>query len=129
MYTGGTTGFPKGVMLSHVNLASNALSFICDGATHSDGIALLVAPMFHIACGCLINSHILVGGTYVIAPMFTPQGVLQTIQQHKVTHVLLVPTMVQMLVDHPDARNFDLSSMRAMAYGGSVISEDAKKAG
>ena len=123
MYTGGTTGFPKGVMLSHDNLASNALSFINEGVTHSDAIALLVSPMFHIACGCIINSHIMVGGTYVIAPMFTPQGVLQLIQQHKVTNVLLVPTMVQMLVDYPEAASYDVSSVHLLAYGGSVISQ------
>jgi acyl-CoA synthetase (AMP-forming)/AMP-acid ligase II len=123
MYTGGTTGFPKGVMLSHDNLASNAMSFINEGATHRDATALLVAPMFHVACGALINSHIMVGGTYVIAPMFTPQGTLHAIQEHQVTNVLLVPTMVQMLVDFPQAANYDVSSVRLLAYGGSVISE------
>ena len=123
MYTGGTTGFPKGVMLSHDNLASNALSFINEGVTHRDAIALLVSPMFHIACGCIINSHIMVGGTYVIAPMFTPQGVLELIAKHKVTNVLLVPTMVQMLVDSPQAVSYDVSSVRLLAYGGSVISQ------
>lgn len=90
---------PKGVKLSHDNLASKALSLICEGATQRDGIALLVAPMFHIACGALINSHIMIGGTYAIAPLYAPQVMLQVIRQHKVAHVLLAPTLVQLMLD------------------------------
>jgi acyl-CoA synthetase (AMP-forming)/AMP-acid ligase II len=123
MYTGGTTGFPKGVMLSHENLASNALSFAAEGCTHADGTALLIAPMFHVACGVLINAHATVGGTFVIAPMFTPHATLQAIQQHRVTHVLLVPTMIQLVTDCPEATQYDVSSLKRLIYGGSVISE------
>jgi acyl-CoA synthetase (AMP-forming)/AMP-acid ligase II len=123
MYTGGTTGFPKGVMLSHDSLCANALAAVGAGMTRGEGRALLIAPMFHIAACTSMLAHAAVGGTFVIAPMFTPLGTLQVIQQHGVTHLLLVPTMIQLATDHPDAGHYDLSSVQVLAYGGSVISE------
>ncbi len=68
----------------------------------------------------MILGYAAVGGTFVIAPMFTPLGTLEVIQQQKVTHLLLVPTMIQLAIDHPDAGEFDLGSVEMLAYGGSV---------
>ncbi|MEO7850671.1 MAG: long-chain-fatty-acid--CoA ligase [Rubrivivax sp.] len=123
MYTGGTTGFPKGVMLSHEGLCANALAFVGEGIVQGDARTLLIAPVFHIAAGAMMLGNAAVGGSFVIAPMFTPLGTLQVIQQHRVTHLLLVPTMIQLATDHPDAASHELGSVEVMAYGGSVISE------
>jgi acyl-CoA synthetase (AMP-forming)/AMP-acid ligase II len=123
-YTGGTTGTPKGVMLSHRNLLTSAMGSLATGTFHTPGGRLLhAAPMFHLADGASWASGQLVGATQVIAPSFTPTGVLEAISREQITDALLVPTMVQLLVDHPDVPKYDLSSMKHVVYGASPISE------
>ncbi|GAA4910740.1 acyl-CoA synthetase (AMP-forming)/AMP-acid ligase II [Actinomycetospora succinea] len=123
-YTGGTTGTPKGVVLSHTNLLASALGSTASGAfTEPGGRYLHAAPMFHLADGAAWVARNVVGGTHVIVPMFTPVGVAAAIAQHEVTDVLLVPTMIQLLVDSPEAADADLTSLRHLLYGASPISE------
>lgn len=122
-YTGGTTGHPKGVMLSHEAFVYNALVLANEGMARAGDVALNAAPMFHIADFCLTNAQWIVGGTHVALPGFTPVAALQGLQRERITVTVLVPTMVQMVVDHPEAANFDLSSLRMLAYGGSPINE------
>ncbi|MHC1562145.1 long-chain-fatty-acid--CoA ligase [Actinomycetospora sp. C-140] len=123
-YTGGTTGTPKGVVLSHTNLLASALGSTASGAfTNPGGRYLHAAPMFHLADGAAWVARNVVGGTHVIVPMFTPAGVAAAIAQHEVTDVLLVPTMIQLLVDAPEAADADLTSLRNLLYGASPISE------
>ncbi|WP_328660249.1 long-chain-fatty-acid--CoA ligase [Nocardia salmonicida] len=127
-YTGGTTGHPKGVALSHANLATSALGALAAGFVLEPGARFLhAAPMFHLAALGGWYGQLILGGTHVIIPAFDPVATLRAIEQHQTTVSLLVPVMIQLLVDHPQVADHDLSSMQTIVYGASPIAEAVLK--
>jgi len=122
-YTGGTTGQSKGVMLSHRNLFCNNLHVIPIMQFDRDMRWLHAGPMFHIADGLSVFGVTMVAGAHIFVPGFEPKAVLEAIQTHKITNTLLVPTMINMLVHHPDVADYDLSTLRAVTYGASPMPE------
>jgi len=123
-YTGGTTGMPKGVMLGHGGFMTCCLAVIAGGMTAPGGVFLHAAPMFHLADMALGCANWVLGNAHVFIPGFSPLAVVEAIERDKVSDILLVPTMIQMLVDHEIMREGrDLGALRSIAYGGSSISE------
>lgn len=122
-YTGGTTGAPKGVMLSPLALWSSAMAMALDLGFTDRVHYLHAAPMFHLANGSLSLATTLVGGTHIFVPGFAPAPVLDAIERHRVTHTLLVPTMIRMLIDAPEIASHDLSSLALLTYGAAPMPE------
>lgn len=123
-YTGGTTGFPKGVMLTHGNLISSALGSMASNWMTREPTLLHVAPIFHLAAFSAWASANLAGGTQVYLPKFIPAETLAAIDEHRVTDTVLIPTMIQALLDDPRSEEFEAQSLRRIIYGGSSITVD-----
>ena len=119
--TSGKRGMP--LMSRPIDLMVNALNALGEGLFQSSAIYLHAAPMFHLANGAAMYSLLLSGGSNIMIQGFTPEGVMAAIQSERVTDALLVPTMIQMLVDHPAIGSYDLSSLKHVIYGASPISD------
>ena len=123
-YTGGTTGLPKGVILSHANFLANAVNVCGVVPYRASDIHLHAAPMFHLAdLGATFNA-LLAGGSHVFAAQFRPPDILDMVQTYGVSAMILAPTMIGMLVRDPAIEGADTSSMRLLNYGGSPITDD-----
>ncbi|MFE1356629.1 AMP-binding protein, partial [Kitasatospora phosalacinea] len=124
LYTGGTTGVPKGVAIAHRGLLSALLgSMLALGTVETGGTTLVPAPLFHVAALCSWYAQTVMGGTQVFLPAFTPAGFLDAVQRHRATTCILVPTMVQLICDQEDVERYDLSSLRSITYGGASSSD------
>lgn len=124
LYTSGTTGRPKGAVLTHANLTFNTVNQLAHADVCSTDVALCAAPLFHAAGLGQVSLPVLFkGGTVVVAPRFDPGWMLAEIGRRQVSTFSAVPTMLQMLCDHPDFAGADLSSLRYVIYGGSMVAE------
>lgn len=123
-YSGGTTGKPKGIMLSHWNLFANVTGHTLAYDVRTEETHLLIGPMFHLAAGARVFGAAYMGYTLVILPRFTPREFLSLIEQHRVNATMFIPAMMQMVLDLPDFDRFDLSSLRQMSFGASAANDD-----
>ncbi len=116
-YTGGTTGRPKGVMLSHRNVVSSATNKVVLGAFRRDDVWLHAVPMFHQADAWAVVSFTGLGARHVFLPSFAPGPALDLIERERGVGVQLVPTMIFMMLDQPGAATRDLAAIRRILYG------------
>ncbi len=127
-YTGGTTGTPKGAMLTHQNLTANARQVDSLDPKIEVGDRIVGAlPFFHVfANTCVLNRTILAGGMIAMLPRFEAGAVLKTITRVKATALPGVPTMYQALLDHADIGKTDFSSLRFCISGGAPLPAEVK---
>ena len=122
-YTGGTTGFPKGVMVSQKALWYNNIALGGQANFKSDTVYLHTAPMFHMADLAAGGGAMMAGGTHVYVPSFEPVSTMNAIADNNVTHVLLVPTMLGMVLQHPEFDVEKFASVTNYLYGASPMPE------
>ncbi len=122
MYTSGTTGKPKGAVLTHGNITWNSLNVVIDVDLAGDEVTLVVAPLFHTAglnMTCLPT--VLKGGTVILEPAFDPDRVLELIEHRRVTYLFGVPAMYDAMAASPRWPGADLSSIRQLTCGGAPV--------
>lgn len=124
LYTSGTTGEPKGAEITYRSLLYMTYTVIINSNYTQEDIFLQLAPLFHLAGVTTVFTPVLIGGSSVILSRFDIPEILRLIEKEKISTTVMAPTMINMLLAHPEINNFNLSSLRLLGYGGSPISED-----
>jgi long-chain acyl-CoA synthetase len=124
IYTSGTTGRPKGVMVTHANIQANVDHLSYWMGYREGGVFLHAAPIFHIADFPAMFAAPAFGARQVTLPKFSTQDFCEVVQRERVTHTVLVPTMLNLLTQMPEAKPYDLSSLEVLAYGGSPMAPE-----
>jgi len=119
-YTGGTTGQPKAVMISHRNLLATVHNILSDRRVYADDVFLNVRPLWPIAAVTLL-AQVLGGATVVLGGRFQAERFLRLLQEHRATASSLVPTLLIRLLDQADPRRYDLTALRTIDHGAAAI--------
>jgi acyl-CoA synthetase (AMP-forming)/AMP-acid ligase II len=123
IHTSGTTGRPKGAMLTHRSLVAAVLNTTMARPVSGDDVYLFPFPLFHVAAYNVVHHH-LRRRPVVLLPRFEPVAAMTAIEAERVTSVSLAPTMVAMLLDHPERPRHDLGSLRQIGYGAAAMPLD-----
>jgi long-chain acyl-CoA synthetase len=122
-YTGGTTGQPKGVALSHRAIVYSSICYLAMLPSIESLRFLYVGGFFHFSGASPLWYITLAGGTHIILPKFEAEPVMRAIGEHRATNATLIPTMVNMMMNHPEFARYDFRSMQACIYGGAPMPE------
>ena len=117
MYTAGTTGYPKGVMLRHVSFTDYVLNNVSPVDPDLEERNLLTVPLYHIAGTQAVMAAVYGGRTLVMQRQFEPLEWMSLVQSEGVNRAMMVPTMLKQVIDHPDFHKHDLSSLKVITYG------------
>jgi fatty-acyl-CoA synthase len=129
LFTGGTTGRAKGVLLTHENLFWNSLDEIIDTRMHEDDNTLLVTPLHHSAAlNCWLLPHLYLGASATLLPKYSAEATLRAIAAHGVTNAFMPPSVAREVYLHPLARELDLSSFRRWYIGGGILATQDREA-
>jgi acyl-CoA synthetase (AMP-forming)/AMP-acid ligase II len=124
VYTSGTTGHPKGVGVTHANILANVDHLNYWMPYQEGGLHLHAAPVFHILDFPFMFATPAFGICQVAIPKFSPQGFCETVERERVSQSVLVPTMLNLLVQFSELEKYDLSSLERLAYGGSPVAPE-----
>jgi fatty-acyl-CoA synthase len=120
LYTSGTTGPPKGAVLSHENILFNVINYLGDWDIRADDVTVVVNPIFHVVLHILAMPLLYQGGTVILAEEFSPEETLRLIADEGVTVMFAIPTAWQMMVDSPAFAEVDLTALRFIGSGGAA---------
>jgi acyl-CoA synthetase (AMP-forming)/AMP-acid ligase II len=126
LYTSGTTGHPKGVRLTNknVNASTPMVEETWGKDWHEKSVNFVLSPLFHIAGSNIVIMGVVFGCKNIVIPEPDPGLILHMIHTEKIETAFMVPALIQFLLNHPDAKTTDFSSLRQIVYGASPISED-----
>lgn len=127
IYTSGTTGRPKGVVLDQGGQAANSMTVIIEMALQDTDSLINCLPLFHIGATSLIINFLMRGCTNYLMPRFDADIWLETVQNHRVTCAVLVPTLVTRILNRLEEKEYDLSSLRTLYYSGAPMPEQEIK--
>jgi long-chain acyl-CoA synthetase len=127
-YTSGTTGYPKGAMISHRNRVSDMIHQVTDlEYIEPEDTHLNIGPLYHIGALAQSHGHIFKGCTIVVLNEFDPKRIFELIEKEKIRNFWGAPTMIQMLLDYPEAKKYDVSSLKGITYAGSPMPVEVLK--
>jgi long-chain acyl-CoA synthetase len=124
VYTSGTTGRPKGVVQTHANILANVNHLNYWMPYKESGVYLHAAPIFHILDFPFMFAAPAFGACQVTIPKFSPRSFCETVERERVSHTVLVPTMINLLTQFSELKKYDLTSLEQLAYGGSPMAPE-----
>ncbi len=120
LYTSGTTGFPKGAMITHRNLIVAVTNSVIEYEPQPDERNLVAFPLCHVSGYSVPVNHFR-GGRIVLTPMFEPELWMQLVDQHGITGTAMAPTMLNMVLQHPKVNEYALTTLRGIGYGAAAM--------